>query len=239
MENELCRKVIVFDGDSICHGGSRYPERERGWAARVGNALCMEWYNYAIGGGTVTAEMYAESTGEARHWVSRYIDVIYKKHPTLDYLILEGGVNDADLQEDTPEKFGELDITDYSGSYDDTTFTGGLETLFYKAVNYYPTAKIGYILAHKMGRSKIGFGPENNRRRYFLRIIEVCKKWGIPYIDLWESSPLNPWLPCYYNPELTVDGNVEAGYAYSDGQHITAAGYDIISPAIAAWVRSL
>lgn len=237
--NSFEGKVIVFDGDSICHGGSRYPERERGWSARVGNSLGMEWYNYARGGGTVTAEMYAESTGEARHWISRYVDVIREKHPTLDYLILEGGVNDADLLEKLPERYGSLDISDYSGNYDDTTFTGALESLFYKAINYYPKAKIGFIIGHKMGCSKIGFGAENNRRRYFLRVIEVCKKWGIPYIDLWESSPVNPLLPCYYDSSLDVDGNLAAGYAYSDGQHLTAVGYDIVSSAIRAWVCSL
>ena len=239
MTDNMRGKVIVFDGDSICHGGSRYPERERGWAARVGNPLGMEWYNYARGGGTITAEMYAESTGEARHWVSRYIDIIHSKHPTLDYLILEGGVNDADLLGPDSERFGELDMTDFGGRYDDTTFTGGLETLFYKALNYYPRAKVGFIIAHRMGRSAIGFGPENNRRRYFLRVIEVCRKWGIPYIDLWEGSPLNPHLPCYYNSELDVAGNCEAGYAYSDGQHLSDVGYDIISDSIRAWVQSL
>ena len=239
MVNELCGKTIVFDGDSICHGGSRYAERERGWAARVGNSLEMDWYNYARGGGTVTAEMYAESTGVARHWVSRYIDVIHENHPTLDYLILEGGTNDADLLGVGSQRFGSFDPADYTGNYDDKTFLGALETLFYKAINYYPEAKIGFIIAQKMGRSKVGFGKENNRRFYFLSIIEVCKKWGIPYIDLWESSPLNPLLPCYYDPSLDIEGNIAAGKAYIDGQHLSAKGYDIVSPAISAWIRSL
>ncbi len=236
----LEKRVIVFDGDSICHGGRTAVNGDNaGWAARVGNALGMEWYNYSIGGATITAEMYQESTGLARHWISRYIDVIHEKHPTLDYLILEGGTNDADLLDIGSEKFGSLDPADFSGNYDDTTFTGGLETLFYKAINYYPRAKLGYIVAQKMGLPECGYGPEFRRRHYFLRAIEVCKKWGVPYIDLWERSTLNPSLKCYYDDGLTLEENIAAGKAYKDGQHLTDVGYDIISGAIASFVASL
>lgn len=233
-------KVIVFDGDSICHGGSeKREERESGWAYRIGEVLEMEWYNYARGGATITTELYSARTGNARHWLSTFIDKIREKHPSIDYLILEGGTNDADLLGMGSDRFGSLDMTDFSGNYDNTTFTGAIETLFYKAINYYPSAKIGYIVAPKMGVSKIGYGQDNRRRSYFLRAIEVCKKWGIPYIDLWESSPLNPALMCYYDPELSIDENTEAGKAYVDGQHLTSVGYDIISSKIQSFVMSL
>ena len=236
---DLKGKVIVFDGDSICSDVSEIDPSRRGWAARVGNRGEMEWYNYSVGGGTITAEMYAESTGAARHWVSRTIDRIYSEHPHVDYLIIEGGTNDADLLGIESKSFGSYDINDYSGNYDDTTFTGALESLFYKALNYYPQAKIGYIVAQKMGPPNIGCDAINNRRFYFLRAIEVCKKWGIPYIDLWESSPINPSLKCYYDPELDIPGNIERGSAYRDGQHLTSIGYDMIANPIYSWIRSL
>ena len=237
---ELCGKKIVFDGDSICHGNRTGVNGDNaGWAGRIGNAFGMEWYNYSIGGGTITAEMYQESTGKARHWVSRYIDTIHEKHPTLDYIIFEGGTNDADLLGIGSDKFGAFDPADYSGNYDDTTFTGGLESLFFKALSYYPTARIGYIVAQKMGTPKCGYGAEFERRYYFLRAIEVCKKWGVPYLDLWERSPLNPSLKCYFDPALTKEENIAAGKAYADGQHLTELGCDMLSPAIAAFIKSL
>ena len=237
---ELKGKVIVFDGDSICHGGRTDVNGDNaGWAARVGNAFGMEWYNYSRGGATITGDMYQESTGLARHWICRFIDEIHEKHPTLDYLILEGGTNDSDLIGIGSKKLGTMDPADYSGNYDDTTFIGGLESLFYKAINYYPTAKIGFIIAQKMGLPEVGYGPEFCRRYYFLKAIEVCKKWGIPYIDLWERSPLNPKLKCYYDPELTIEENIAEGKAYKDGQHLTDVGYDIVSGGIASFILSL
>ena len=237
---DLKGKVIVFDGDSICHGGRTGVNGDNaGWAARVGKALSMEWYNYSVGGGTITGDMYQESTGLARHWICRNIDKIHELHDKVDYLIFEGGTNDSDLLGIGSEKFGSFDPRDFSGNYDDTTFTGALEMLFYKAISYYPSARIGYIVAQKMGTPECGYGAEFHRRYYFLRAIEICKKWGVPYLDLWERSTLNPSLRCYYDPNLTNEENIAAGKAYKDGQHLTDAGYDMISPAIADFVRSL
>jgi lysophospholipase L1-like esterase len=237
-QNKLYGKKIIFDGDSICWATSEtVATQNRGWAYRVGAKNNMEWYNYGRDGATVTAEMYQKSG--ARHWVTRSIDAIHEKHTELDYLIFEGGTNDADLLGWEEEKLGKFDIADYSGNYDDTTFTGAVESLLYKAITYYPSAKIGFIIAQKMGTHAVGFGEGNKRRHYFNRVIEVCKKWGVPYIDLWESSILNPRLKCYYDPELDAKGNTEAGKAYQDGQHLTAFGYDMISDAIEAWMKTL
>ena len=240
IRNPLKGKRIVFDGDSICHATSESNEdTDRGWAWRVGAAFEMEWYNVGISGGTVTAEMYSSVTGAPRHWVSRNIDKIHEKFPEVDYLIFEGGTNDADLLGIGSEKFGEFTLGDYSGNYDDSTYTGALESLFFKATSYYPHARLGFIVAPKMGRPAGGYGAGYKRRHYFLRAIEVCKKWGIPYLDLWDGSPLNPSLVCYYDPALDGKGNKESGKAYCDGQHLTSVGYDMISPMIADWIKGL
>jgi hypothetical protein len=155
----------------------------------------------------------------------------------LNYLILEGGTNDADLLRDTPERIGSFTPSDYSGNYDDTTFCGAVESLFYKAINYYPTAKIGFIIAPKMG---VGDTYEiRSRRKFFLMIIEMCKKWGIPYLDLWDGSPLNPNLKVYYDQDLSQEENIATGKAYVDGQHLTKVGYDVISSTIDAWIKTL
>ena len=237
---ELFGKTIVFDGDSICDGSRTAVNGERvAWAGIIGCDYGMDWYNYSRGGATVTAEMYQESTGIARHWLSRFIDTIKERHESLDYLILEGGTNDSDLIGVESPKFGSFDLGDYSGNYDDTTFTGALETLFYKATSYYPGAKIGYIVAQKMGPHEGSYGPDYHRRAYFLRAIEVCKKWGIPYLDLWERSPLNPSLRCYWDPSMNKEENIAAGKAYFDGQHLTPHGYEMISGAIAEFIKSL
>lgn len=234
--NALYHKKAVFDGDSICAGTSEGTGGKRGWAYRIGTANAMDYHNVGESGGTITAEQY-DGGGNPRHWLSRYIDTIHTNYPTLDYLILEGGTNDADVLRGTlPTSLGTLDMSDFSGVYDDTNFTGALDQLFFKATSYYPNAKIGFIIAQKMGVVSEGrtyTQEDNNRRMFFERAMDVCNKWGIPYINLWDGCPLNPSLAAYYNTEVTTNNS------YTDGQHLTAKGYDIITPKIEAWIRTL
>ena len=237
--NLLANKIAVFDGDSICAGTSVGKEDDTygfGWAGRIGVKNNMAWHNEGVDGGTITAELYK------KHWISRNIDHIYETYPNVDFLILEGGSNDADLLRE--DGIGIFDIKDYSGSYDDTTFCGALETLFYKSVSYYPTAKIGYIVAHKMGYNSSNpdysdYSENTIRRKFFLKAIDICKKWGIPYLDLWGACHLNPAVSSMYIPSLGKEGNIKAGKMYTDGQHLTSKGYDYISPIIEAWMKTL
>lgn len=244
MENSiLAGKTIIFDGDSICHAASEVylpGSTNRGWAGRIGETYQMDWHNFGLGGATITAELYS-SLG-ARHWVSRSIDTIHDEFPCLDYLILEGGTNDADLLVGELDRFGHFDTDDFSGNYDDTTFCGACETLFYKAVHYYPEAKLGFIIAPKMGAVT---DCANNtaileRRRYFFETtLELCRKWHIPYLDLWEQSVLDPRYKEFYDETLGIDGNKQQHKAYMDGQHLTADGYDLVTPLIERWVLGL
>ncbi len=236
--NKLYRKIAVFDGDSISAGSIR--EGQFPWAHFIGGKHEMAWKNYSVGGGTVTAGVY-RADGAERYSISKNIDRIKAEFDTVDYLVFDGGTNDADLLIDEPSRFGKFDENDFSGAYDDKTFTGAMETLFYKALKYYPKAKICYIVAQKMREMKEENGVRyfNERRRYFLRAIELCKKWGIPYLDLWETCPLDPYLSDHYDPDITPEENEKRRYLYKDGQHLTSHGYAIINPMIEGFIEKL
>ncbi len=165
-------KTIVFEGDSICEAGA---DARRGWAARVGEALGMEWYNYGMSGATVTAELFYANS-QRRHWVSRSVGEIQKKNDKVDYIIFEGGTNDADLLGIGSDKCGKLIEDDFSGSYDDTTFVDAMEAMFYRALTTFPNAKIGFIIAQKMGCPIDGDGKYFKRRHYFKIAEQICKK---------------------------------------------------------------
>lgn len=216
----LFGKVAVFDGDSFGSGSSA-KDGLNGWAGRIGASNSMVWKNYAVGGGTI-------KQAEGKHFIGN-MDAIYAEYPTLDYLILEGGTNDAtSFGEDG---LGTFNATDYGGNYDTNTFSGAFETMLYKAITYYPTAKIGYIVAHNI--------KDSIYRTFFDRAIELCKKWGIPYIDLWHCSHLNKLLTAHYDSSLGEQGNIDAGKLYTDGKHLTPTGYEVITPKIEAWMKIL
>ena len=239
MNDKLFGKTIVWDGDSICAGKHFDDTREDdAFAGRIAKRHSMTYKNYSVGGGTIT-ENVIRSNGEHYHSVSATLERMQSEFPNADYVIFEGGTNDADLfvcEQLTPERLGSFTPDDYSGNYDRNTFCGALESLFFRASQYWKGKKIGYIVAHKMGPA-----PEDlpRRRGYFETAIAICKKWGIPYLDLWEKSYLNPLLPHMFDPALDADGNVKAGSFYADGQHLTAKGYDILTDIIDPWLNSL
>ena len=241
--NKLYKKTIVWDGDSICAGKAFDDTREKdAWAGRIAAANDMTYKNYAVGGGTIT-ENVLNDAGVSRHSVSATIEKMYSEFPNADYIILEGGTNDADLignqlSGTIPARFGSFSTGDFSGNYDRNTFCGALESTFYRAIQYWKGKKIGYIVAQKMGRGG-NSSNSGNRRAYFETAIQICKKWGIPYLNLWDDCYLNPNLPYMYNGNITATENVNAGSFYADGQHLTAAGYDFTASIVETWLKTI
>ena len=247
MDNKLYGKTIVWDGDSICEGkGFDDTKESDAWAGRIAAKNNMTYKNYGKGGGTITENVLCSDGVRFKHSVSKKLDTIYEEYPDADYIVFEGGTNDSDLlgnivRGDENTRFGVFDPNDYSGEYDRDTFSGALESVFYRATRYWPGKKIAYIVAHKMGEyNPVGYTADvNNRRAYFERAIAICKKWGIPYLDLWDGCYLNPKLTWMYDRNKTWRENVEAGSFYADGQHLTAKGYDFTADVIDSWLKTL
>ena len=219
--NILCEKTAVFLGDSICAGTTVGADSEYygyGWAGLIGEANRMNWTNYGKNGGTIT---HRGSDGTC---IAKIADRAISEHPTADYIIFEGGCNDADQMRDAG--LGVIS-SDYA-TFDTTTFSGALEALILKLVTAYPSAKIGYVIPQKMYNGYADFTAQNHiHRLYFDRATEICKKWGIPVVDIWNGSMLNPKLST-------------ASIYYSDGiQHLTEAGYLAVTPMIEAWMRNM
>lgn len=227
--NPLNGKIVVWDGDSISAGAKGIP-----WASRIMADNNMIGKNYSVGGGTITVGT-TTSEGKDRHWVSSNIDAIYQEYPTLDYLVLEGGTNDADLR--SQFEMGAFDPNDFEGPFDNKTFYGALDYLFFKAINYYPNSKICFIIAMKMGIAR--YDTFKIRKDFFDKIMQSCKKWGIPYLDLWNTNPMNPNIKVYWNPDLTSDENIDKGYYYADGQHPTNVGYAYLNSTVENWMKSI
>lgn len=217
---EMQKKTIIWNGDSICAGKKGDDTRELdAWAGRIAAKYEMTYKNYAIGGGTV-AENSGMKGSVPRHSVSATFAKMAEEFPDADYIIFEGGSNDADLLKD---RLGGIDPADFSGNYDRDTLAGALESIFCRSKQIWQGKKIGFIVAHKMGLTP---ASRECRRSFFEVAIAVCKKWEIPYLDLWEESGLDPLLPEQYDPEKTPEENIAAGSLYLDGQHLTARGYD-------------
>jgi len=77
-----------------------------------------------------------------------------------------------------------------------------------------------------------------NRYAYFEAAMEICEKWDIPYLNLWDDCELDPTRLDMYDPNKSDEENQKVSM-YRDGQHLTNAGYDLTADIIDEWLKSL
>lgn len=227
--NSLFGKTALWNGDSICAADG---DPIGGWPERIAEANGMRCKNYGISGGTIT-----ENT-TASHSVSATLDGMMADFPNADYVIIEGGTNDADILGDSG--IGTFDENDFSAEYiaalDKNTFSGALESIFYRLVTIMKGKHIGYLIPQKMGHTEILVA---RRRTYFDRATQIAQKWGVPVLDLWNNLYFNWRLSAHWNQDMTSAENNAANNLYRDGQHLTDFGYQIQSPIIAQWMKGI
>ena len=244
--NPLFEKTIVWDGDSIC-AGKAFNDTHDAWAGRIAANNHMIYKNYAVGGGTITENVV--QSGVTKHSVCANLETMHTEYPNADYVVFDGGCNDADLLGNmitgTPERLGTFTLSDFSGVYDEDTFCGAFESILYRMTNYWRNAKFAYIIPHKMGilnEYRTDYTKEHhNYRAYYDLAIQMCIKWGVKYLDLWDNCFFCPMIGhlCDTYREMTQQEIYDAGMVYADRQHLTEHGYDLEATMIGNWLKTI
>ena len=200
-------KTIGWFGDSIMLG--RHESEDYGWYNNL-ESLGATITQKAVNGAMIVP------LGSGYH--SILTETAANVFPSdIDYLIFDGGANDFFNR--TP--VGTLS-DNYSGSYDTTTVVGAFEQVCYNLLTNYPETKLGYIIPYKMQT----YADIQVQKTYFDALIEACKKWGVPYLDLRYMTGLNY--------------NIASQQMYfKDSVHINKAGYVFTENIIAEWIRSI
>lgn len=214
--NPLCKKSVLFVGDSLCEA---YCERESeeykdkmGWAGRIMAANEMTGLNKSLGGASM-------SNCRGQNLVINQL--IAMTGNTYDYVILEGGGNDA--WDSAP--VGEMTVG-FDGPFDRDTFAGGLEATFAYAKEHFAGAIFGFIVTFQMPSAP--WGRMSDMSEYFALSKKICDKWEIPYLDLYFDEELNQnRLKSATNENLP------------DFVHPNSAGYNILTPIIETWMKTL
>lgn len=170
-----------------------------------------------------------------------------------DYILLMGGVNDFFHKDTYNVPYGTESNVEYlplvadynteTGQYaansfrlypfsgagnqdlDITTFCGAMEIALIKLMVRFKDKKIGYVIPHAIR-------PTNEMNEYLDYAKSLCKKYGIPCLDLRELAMM-PRI-------LAIAGNSSGSMFTLDAVHPNTLGYgEKYLPALEAWMRTL
>lgn len=220
---KLKGKTALFIGDSIQAGHNTSDDQAgytlKGWAQRLERyGLVSE--NVAQKGWALTNKDIS-----GRSQIVTQLDRATKTD--YDFVILEGGVNDVRIDQDTQNP----DITidwgtineDPNAAFTDDNIAGAMQDLIVKTQDKFPNAKIVYIINHYFGANA------TNMKNYVAMVKDACRVHDIDYIDLSDTESY---------PTLEPLTQKSAEYI-PDNLHPSAAGYELSTPIIATCLRKL
>lgn len=229
-DNPLRNKSALFVGDSIVNAVKDPQKPYYGWAGRIGTSNDMQWKNAGISSATVSLAL--PNSYKENRIVNQLKDNANKAY---DYVILQGGMNDSIIE----REIGNISDSYRLEDFDISTFSGAMEEMLYTAVHEYDEARIGYIATYATPNSTWG-GKSADNVEYFRRAKELCEKWNVPYIDLFEGGiEVDGVYQSYSFDILKMNSGVNLYGGDRTEIHIGSKGYDVISPFIADWMRTL
>ncbi len=217
-DSPLKGQSVLFVGDSITRSAES-------WAYRIGTRYSMDWVNGGVNDATIS---------DVKNMIIRH-QLMAGADKDYGYVIMHGGINDAIAEVSIGAVSDSFNIADF----DKDTYIGGLETLFYYAYESFPGAKLGYIINYATPNSKFGgYTAGDDTKAYYEEAKKVCDKWGISYIDLYSGSTEDGLS---YSYDILQVDKVAENFINNDAQeiHLSAAGYELITPYIAKWMETL
>ena len=173
----LKNAVITATGDSIT-------AQERNFAKLIAEEYSMTYENVARGGGTVASGIL-DLEGGHRPCIC---DTIGSMRQDADIILLSGGVNDQVGLNHELEYLGKL--TDgFDQTLNKATLYGALEYMLRQAVFKWSNKTILYVLPHRMTQNL----------DYRTAALAACKKYGVPVVDIMESTMDFYTLPEFKN----------------------------------------
>ncbi len=215
----LAGKNILMSGDSVISGYSD---------SVITNFTGATVTKIGVSSATV-------STGEGDNRLISQLIKNRQNNPNAEYdiVFLFGGINDARCE--TP--IGQLSA---DGNYDIDTFIGALEELIEYAKKEYPNSEIAYLIPYKTTYAEATYGGLiDHRDDYTNAIIAVCEKWGVPYLDMYNSDMISGVLNG--TREITTT-DISVGYnnlAQYDGLHLNYSGYYYMSVFVSQMAEKL
>lgn len=232
-KGHLLNKRIALCGDSICYGrgwngNSTIPSSPTGYGHYLAWTERMQVSNLSKSGATLC------QVGSPADYKDQIIRQLAAVNPDdVDYVIVEGGTNDADFP------LGEYNDT-FTADFHTSTFCGAMEYICYQLTTRFAGKKVGFVLVHKTKdhwRSDIA----DSRYHYAKRI---CEKWGVPVCDLNTQVPpfrmfADSGIASLQDISRTYT-QIDSSHPNGDGVHPNRMCYETYyDPVIVDWLEHL
>ena len=220
---ELNGKKIVFLGDSITEGYSPSRPEDVYWNVLAENtgAICK---NFGISTTRIARQQHPVADPDA-HWEhEEFCSRVAQLDEDADVVVVFGGTND----------FGHGDAP--FGSFDDRTqdtFYGALHELCRLLLERYPSKEIVFLTPLHRTTEDIPCAAQNDGRvprrlvDYRNAIIEVAQYYGLPVLDLYAVSGIQPRVPIIQQTMMP------------DGLHPNSLGHARIASRLEGFLRTL
>lgn len=196
------KKILSF-GDSIMHGdGNKYV----GISDLIAQKYKMTAADYSVGGATFGA------VSNRVQICDQILDAI-SKNETADVILINGGTND--MRKCRP---GEISDDFEYESHGRSDFASGMEYALGIIKDNFPNVPVLYVRAHNMV-----FSPEVNEIYFGNMELEICKKWSIPYADVFSDTDFNTHNTELKNKYTACLSNSRKGVG--DSVHPNRIGY--------------
>lgn len=214
--NKLNQKKIAFFGDSITYASGSY-------AHTIPENNNMIGYNLAVGGMTFAIDDADTTSSNILKRMRERVNY------DLDYIIFQGGVNDAFQHKALGVM---LDETDFTSETDESTFGGAFESACRLVVSNpkWIGKKVGFIANAKI--------PRNTTLRQYIDLAkQICKKYSIPVLDLWNESGLCAGIQSVNDTLYEIDESYNT--EHGGGTHPNALGYAVIYDKVEEFIKRL
>lgn len=218
--NKLLNKKVIFFGDSITAGDGSWADFN---TIRLNNDM-IGGGNYGVGGSTYSVKSDSNNSNCIYNRI-KYIHGFVTERDA-NYIILEGGVNDAFQNLPLGSM---LDKADFTTECDTSTFAGAFEMAIRYVLTNWRGAKVGFIANSKIPRlPSLG--------TYMDMAKEICNKYSVPVLDLFNESGICAGIQIINESYFGID-SVEIGHG---GTHPTKEGYALyINDKVESWMKSL
>ncbi|MEU4446963.1 SGNH/GDSL hydrolase family protein [Actinosynnema sp. NPDC050801] len=204
VNGQLRGKTVYAFGDSIVFGHSY----ARSFVNLTAERELMNLTKYAVNGAAI---------GPSANQIITQVRGAASRSP--DYVVFNGGTNDAELIYANRYRVGALAAGFDPAAFDRSTYAGSLETTIHAMRTKWPTARIVYVAVHKLG-------SRDWNTQLAIRSVtsQISAKWGITVADVFNDATLDTRIDSHrvaYTFNSLVNGYPGTG---GTGTHPNIAG---------------